>query len=312
MHNKISEQSTVESHLIMACHNGLVLLEIILLLCTIDASEPLMCDQCGNFGSDDYPFGIGEGCYFDKSFEVFCDNSSGSPKPLLKSINLNMLLNFVFQKGLIAVEAPVISLNSSKSMGNAKGVNLTGTPFSFSQKNNKFTAAGCDSYAKLNQKNDSSNSGKCQSVCTCDPTQYADCCDLLCTVPPNTKVFDTNSSYKYYQSIPQECSVVFVVEQEWLFNNYQTNSVVLKDQEQVPAVLEWGKYKGTCTEEYNSHTKMCNKDNHCLLQLGTGHFCLCDYTRSVASRHCAGTCFTYYYLFLELANEQNSIILSHS
>ncbi|KAH9666312.1 Wall-associated receptor kinase-like 10 [Citrus sinensis] len=57
----------------MAVHNGLVLLHIIMLLCTVEAAaEALACpDRCGDVGIQ-YPFGIGAGCYFDESFEVVC------------------------------------------------------------------------------------------------------------------------------------------------------------------------------------------------------------------------------------------------
>ncbi|KAH9714723.1 Wall-associated receptor kinase-like 8 [Citrus sinensis] len=180
-------------------------------------------DRCGDIQID-YPFGIGAGCYFDESFEVACDDddSSGSPKVLLKSINLTVYPNFWQRQSLC-------------------------TPFFFSERDNRFTAIGCDSYA---QQYDSSSPGSgCLSICACDPTQNGTYrCDWSCTILPNRK-----------------------------------------DQEQVPVVLEWGNDKGSCYEEYNSRTEMCNKDNQCLIQIDSGHFCICDDSSSYASKDlCAG------------------------
>ncbi|KAL9463320.1 hypothetical protein AB3S75_001181 [Citrus x aurantiifolia] len=270
----------------MAVHDGLVLLQIILLLWTVEsASEPLSCpDRCGNVLIE-YPFGIGAGCYFDESFEVVCDNSSGPPKAILQKIGQE-ISSYISYSGSpnIAVNISVTSLSSTN---NAKGINLTGTPFSFSQRINKFLAIGCDNYAN-NQQNDSisSNStitdagGECISICTCKPSENSDCCDMVCNIPQNssTKVLDANTSYFYSQSIPQGCTSLSLVDPDWIFSNYLQTPSGLKDKKKVPAVLEWGKYKGVCYEDYNSHTKVCNKDDRCLIQLSSGHFCRCDYS----------------------------------
>ena len=65
----------------------------------------------------------------------------------------------------------------------------------------------------------------------------------------------------------------------------------MRDEKKIPAVLEWGKYKGDCYEGYNSQTKVCNKDDRCLIQLSSGHFCRCDYSRSSGYQDdlCEGT-----------------------
>ncbi|KAK9181599.1 hypothetical protein WN944_024737 [Citrus x changshan-huyou] len=116
----------------MAVHLCLVLLQIIVLhLRPIKASERFPCPtECGNV-SISYPFGIGEGCYFDKGYEVICDHSSGSPKALLASVNKLEISGFsLFSMFTVEVNVPAISLNgggknrTSNNIG--KGVNLSG------------------------------------------------------------------------------------------------------------------------------------------------------------------------------------------
>ncbi|KAK9232124.1 hypothetical protein WN943_022367 [Citrus x changshan-huyou] len=128
-----------------------------MLLCTVEAAaEALACpDRCGDVEIQ-YPFGIGAGCYFDESFEVVCDDSSGTPKAILQRIGqeISSYISYGSRFPYILVNISAISLNTSN---NAKGINLEGTPFSFSQRKNKFLAIGWDNYAN-NQQNDSISS----------------------------------------------------------------------------------------------------------------------------------------------------------
>ncbi|KDO38073.1 hypothetical protein CISIN_1g042838mg, partial [Citrus sinensis] len=152
----------------------------------IKASKDLCQYDCGN-ATIRYPFGIGEGCYFDKSFEVICDYSSGSPKAFLASINnLQVLDNHVYGVSNIRVNIPVISLKSSNLTSNAEGVSLSVSPFTFSPWDNRFTAIGCNNYTTIiKRQNDSSVFGGCLSISTCDPALNPGCYDFLCALPQN-------------------------------------------------------------------------------------------------------------------------------
>ncbi|KAH9780047.1 Wall-associated receptor kinase-like 2 [Citrus sinensis] len=276
----------------MAVHLCLVLLQIIVLhLRPIKASERLPCPtECGNV-SISYPFGIGEGCYFDKGYEVICDHSSGSPKAFLPGVNRLELLDTLSydSRPAVRVNVPTISLNSSskRTSNILKGVNLSGTPFAFST-DNKFAAIGCN--MRYHQGNGSSVFDACLSICTCDPTLYPACYDFLCPLPRNiTHLLNVNTSYLFSQSIPQKCQSVFLVDEHWVNSKYLEDPHDLEDQREVPAVLKWGEKIGSCFEGNNSHSIFCNSDKRgCLTQLSSGHLCLCSSGYDLEKGYCSG------------------------
>ncbi|KAM7478074.1 hypothetical protein LguiA_026287 [Lonicera macranthoides] len=66
-----------------------------------------------------YPFGIGPTCYRDASFEIDCNNSSGTLTPYVKGTVLEVL-EITVSNGQIRVSNPEVT---------SLGVNLTGRPF---------------------------------------------------------------------------------------------------------------------------------------------------------------------------------------
>ncbi|KAJ0078838.1 hypothetical protein Patl1_24572 [Pistacia atlantica] len=296
----------------MAVHL-LVLLQIILLLWPIRPSSALSCPQyCGKVKIQ-YPFGIGERCYLNKGFEVTCLNSSSSTKALLSSINLELIeTTDRFSIGpvsgdfmIINVSLPVIPLNRGKA-NIPESVNLSGSPFYFSSSGdsfhlnleNRFIAMDCNHYANLSRRNEEIGAG-CLSICTCDPTHSEGCYDFICSIPRHYTFGYANLSNIYSGSIPRDCSSAFVVEQKWFESSYQSNRDGLKGKKHVPARLEWGEYKGTCIEPYNSGTTFCNEDNYCLIQLTSGHICLCGDRRFETFQGCIG------YLYCNMTSGQN-------
>ncbi|GAY65040.1 hypothetical protein CUMW_238190 [Citrus unshiu] len=264
----------------MVVHHYLVLLQSMFLpLWPIKASKDLCQYDCGN-ATIRYPFGIREGCYFDKSFEVICDYSSGSPKAFLASINnLQVLDNHVYGVSNIRVNIPVISLKSSNLTSNAEGVSLSVSPFTFSPWGNRFTAIGCNNYTMIiKRQNDSSVFGGCLSISTCDPALNPGCYDFLCALPQNI----TQKYLVFIRKVFLRNVTLFpIVEEDWINSKYMKNPHVLKDHGQVPALLKWAESRGYCYEEYNSKTT-CNKDN-------IYHFCLCNRETSVGP-HRHGYC----------------------
>ncbi|KAJ0079390.1 hypothetical protein Patl1_24597 [Pistacia atlantica] len=232
-------------------HRLVLMFHINLLLWQIKASQNLCPNSCGNVKLS-YPFGIGEGCYLDKWFEVTCDSSSGSPRAFLNSVHLELNETGHPYSSLIKRNSVNFPRNSS--------INLSTSPFSFSNTDNVFTAIGCENYLNLSQKD--SIRSRCHSFCTWDPTQNDGCGDFLCSLTRNRKVDNLNISEIYSESFPRECSSAFVVHKAWLESNYLKNPYVLKDKEVVPAILEWGKYGGRllCVSKKDSYRSECPYD----------------------------------------------------
>ncbi|KAJ0014264.1 hypothetical protein Pint_21816 [Pistacia integerrima] len=275
---------------------ALVLSQIIFLLLPFKASAISCPSRCGNV-SFSYPLGIGAGCYLEKGFEVTCDNSSGSEKPFLTGISLEILEGVSYTPSYaIGVNLSKISLNN---ISTTRGIDLSGSPFSFSNVGNNFISVGCYSNQSHNQT-DSTSSG-CHSFCTCDPSQNASgCCDMICTLPPNGKFNNTESISEFYsKNIPRNCSSAFMVDQQWLQLNYLTEPSVLKGKEFIPASLEWGRYRGSCVEMYNSGITSCNEDGDCLIKLSSGYICLCNNQKSDRHQGCRG------YLYCDTKSSYN-------
>ncbi|XP_059446773.1 wall-associated receptor kinase-like 10 [Corylus avellana] len=226
--------------------------QILWLLCSIfDAisgqSISSSCQaSCGNV-SIPYPFGIGPSCYLDHWFEVVCNNdSSGSPKPVLRSPNLEVL-NISFGVGIylrsstVRVNYPTFSICTTNGSNKKQNEVLAKSPFIFSQSENQFIAMGCNNSASI-KSSDGSFIG-CMSNCdsgykvingsSCYGTN--NCCQT--TIPSYLDAFET--SIDPTSNNTQGCNSAFLVEEGWFQKrgSINTSSNIMS---YVPVVLEWG------------------------------------------------------------------------
>jgi hypothetical protein len=230
---------------------------MIVLLCSIDAilfvqaaglainSTSCQAKSCGNLSNIPYPFGIGAGCYVDPWFEVVCiNNGSLGPKPVLKSLNLEVLNISIDSSDTVRVNYPTFSICNSDSRKKKNG-ELAASPFIFSQSQNAFIAMGCDNFASMRSSDDGSvigcmttncsasivviNSSSCHGTSCCQTTITSDLITFETTIDP------INIS----KPVTQGCKSAFLVEVKWF---WESGSLINMSSimSHVPVVLEWG------------------------------------------------------------------------
>ncbi|KAF2298764.1 hypothetical protein GH714_026826 [Hevea brasiliensis] len=236
-------------------------------------SKPECQDMCGNVVIP-YPFGIGAGCYMDP-FEVFCDESSLPHKPYIGSINLELLE--VSLEGTVRVNNSVLSSNCQDKAPTAD-VSLSGSPFSFSDTRNWFTALGCGNLALIHSQD--MVIGGCVSICNKTVKKRScngiNCCQI--TIPPDLKFINATFIRISASQDHKECKVAFMVDKEWFQSSLIDRYRVL---DYVPVVLEWGISDGTCIDwsQRNStggySTDLCGTSAYCSNKIGIYYGCSC-------------------------------------
>ncbi|CAA0397093.1 unnamed protein product [Arabidopsis thaliana] len=147
----MSYKNTNNSHLI------LFKLLLLLILYSADLTASSSCRsecggcKCGGIAIP-YPFGIGKGCYLEKSYEIECLNTSGKLVPFLSVISKEVVSIHLPGRqsfGSVRVRSPITSAGcSSDGKDSAPVMNLTDSPFFVSDINN-LVGVGCSSKVSL-------------------------------------------------------------------------------------------------------------------------------------------------------------------
>ncbi|XLS89311.1 hypothetical protein HN51_065319 [Arachis hypogaea] len=215
----------------------------LLLACAKDLTiaKPGCVSTCGNVDIA-YPFGMNDSnCYAHKFFEIECKYH----KPYLASFNLEVTQIYV-NVSTVEIKNPIYYSCQSKNAF----INLTGSPYVYSQEYDKFMAIGCNKLGFL--RSNGSKVGGCVSICDGDEAvgkvEFGNdgchgryCCET--SLPMH--VWEYNATIRDIiigdGSESNTCSYAMIVSDAWL-HSYGLGIQKLSNVENmidVPAVLEW-------------------------------------------------------------------------
>ncbi|XP_041003892.1 wall-associated receptor kinase-like 8 [Juglans microcarpa x Juglans regia] len=212
--------------------------------------SPSCPEECsGNNVSIPYPFGIGDGCYISKWFEIVCnetDTFDGKSKiPVIRQFNLEVL-EILLDDNKVRVNYPVFTSCTNNESTTFK-VELAGSPFVFSSSDNYFVAMGCNNSAVMWSEDEKVSTGAvCRSPCdhqrssrngkiSCKDT--ADCC--VTSIPSDVHSFTTKIEPRAHSEevVGESCRHAFLVENSWpLWEKFKIST----PNAYFPVVLDWG------------------------------------------------------------------------
>ena len=232
---------------------------------------PNCSDSCGDVKIP-YPFGTTEGCYRDeesRDFFINCSNSYGQPQPMTGNLTVTSIS--------IEGEMDIMMYNSINCY------NQSGTPllnntepglqvpdFTISVTKNKFVAVGCDTYAFLDGtlKDAAFNIG-CQSKCN-DTRNIVNgscsgigCCHI--DIPEGLKDVDFAAySFNNHRDVWSfnPCSFAFIIQKD-KFNFSSAHLTSLRNDRNLPMVLDWAIGNETCEVARKKRNYICGANSDC-------------------------------------------------
>lgn len=235
----------------------------------LQIAKPGCKSLCGNV-SIPYPFGMGSpSCFIGESFEISCRNSTTPFLRLTNDQELEVIRIDLERSSTITVKNPITFWNNGTMRQSQEAANLTGSPFVFSQKLNRFTAVSCGVLALMKSVavNSSETVGACMSICDTSPTRETSCNGMNCcqtTIPMNLKDFTTELDRESRNREEKKPMYAFLVDQHWFQHTEFGKFSEIGKMETVPVVLEWRLYNWT-RSNYTYGTKWRNSStSHCI------------------------------------------------
>ncbi|XP_050217762.1 putative wall-associated receptor kinase-like 16 [Mercurialis annua] len=262
--------------------NYRVLVVLVLISVLLDAALAQTKPGCPNHCGDvtiPYPFGVGEGCYLDQSFQISCNSSSN--KPYLHQHTNATVLDISVESGELRVLSQMVSECYDDSY-QTNWILLNFSPFTVSSTRNKMVAVGCDTVAAVSGLEFYNVTG-CFSLCSNLSDVNSSCIGKGCcetTISQgNTEIAIVTNSYQNYTNVStfSPCSYAFVVEQ----GNYTfsfTDLLNLKNGKEFPVILDWGVGNITCEKaQRNKEKYACKENSECFdPDNAYGYRCICS------------------------------------
>ncbi|KAM4100268.1 hypothetical protein ACB094_05G055600 [Castanea mollissima] len=227
----------------------------------VDLAKPSCQANFGKIGIP-YPFRVGADCFYEDWFAISCNDTFNPPKPFLRRFNLEVLE--ISLEGTVRVNYPTFSSCSNSITKTTEIVNLTKSPFVFSQSKNSFIAIGCNIFASMKSLDGSVIAG-CMFGCGKNSTEIAgsscigiiNCC--LTPIHPYIGLFNATIEPKNISSPnfnDQVCNYAVLLERKFFNSNLR---YPIKPEVHVPVVLEWGIDETLYSRMMGSEWSECGK-----------------------------------------------------
>ncbi|KAF6164583.1 hypothetical protein GIB67_017244 [Kingdonia uniflora] len=247
----------------------------------ITNSKPGCQPKCGNVTLM-YPFGIGDGCYLDKEFELTCNYTYTSTlQPVLVASGM-LVQDISLEQVYVGHWNALTCYSENKTSGNLTR-SLTGGPFTLSSAHNKLTAIGCDIYAYVTDADSRNQTSGCVSLCQ-DGNSYRDsgacsgfgCCQTA--IPAGMKSFEVgmvsiNTNSKGWAAQGGYCSAAIIEEGLKVDVGMDIFEGSLNYSQR--SGLDWAIGNETC--KHGSWKNICHENSSCIdSPYGRGYRCICS------------------------------------
>ncbi|GMI78370.1 wall-associated kinase 2 [Hibiscus trionum] len=269
-----------------------VLVLLLNVILTAKASTPAATSQakpgcqsrCGDIIIP-YPFGTGGDCNITEDFFITCNTSFTPNKPFVSTSNIEVID--------ISLDGQLrILSNASYDCYNTSGYRRwlyfslwLGLPgFSINNTKNRFTAIGCDTYARVDGFLGQNYATGCLSLCSnITDVSNGSCSGIGCcqtSIPKGVRSYNiTLESYDNHAAVLPEnpCSYAFIAENDnYSFSSTDLLSFDFQDK-QFPVTLDWKIGNTSCNEaEKDTMNFGCKENSNCNdSENNSGYFCKC-------------------------------------
>ncbi|KAK3002820.1 hypothetical protein RJ639_018775 [Escallonia herrerae] len=254
---------------------------------TAPIAKPGCQERCGNLIVP-FPFGIGAGCYLDKTFRVICseDAERVSGSPLYFATGLSILeLSLEYVRAQVGATPNCYSKSGTGTLlSSAYGAE---PHFRYSHTRNRFVGIGCDIFAYITGIGSTNYTSGCAALCdTTNPivelsdTTYSGigCCQstiLNDIVAFDLQIHSINTLSRPWTTKP--CSIAFFADKSiyvLVINISETNT--WGTVYSIPLVLDWVVGNTTCQEAQANGMYACGQNSGCFNSTdGAGYNCRC-------------------------------------